>query len=273
MNNFIQRALTGSLFVLGIVFLLQYGSDWGTHLLLASITAGCMYEYNQLIGLNSKWLQAASLLGVLLFVFADFTPRDQWSLMGGMSLLVLVVFSLQVISKENPLEHFARIFLGVAYIAFPMHSVHNLMYTDNLILGLFILVWTSDTGAYLSGKWLGKHKLLPSVSPGKTWEGLIGGTILTMAVALVLSNWTQAHGSHLVHFLNISPLKAVVWGLGVAVSGTLGDLFESRLKRIAGVKDSGSIFPGHGGFLDRFDAFLFAALFTKAIFQGPLAIF
>jgi CDP-diglyceride synthetase len=97
--------------------------------------------------------------------------------------------------------------------------------------------------------------------------------ILTAAVAYGLSLWTKDANGMAVHFLNLSPQKAVFWGLGVAFFGTAGDLFESRLKREAGVKDSGSIFPGHGGFLDRFDAFLFAGLFTQTIFQGPLAIF
>jgi phosphatidate cytidylyltransferase len=273
MTNFIQRIITGTLFVLLIVFMLQMENKWAHHLLMAVITMGCMHEYNRLTGLKSQWLNMASLIGVLLYVFADFSPRDTYSLTGSMGLLLLVVLCLYLIRKEESKEQLGLIFLGIAYIGFPMHAVHNLLYIPNLLFGTFLLVWTSDTGAYLSGKWLGKHKLMPDVSPGKTWEGLIGGMLLTAAVAIGLSLWTKDHNGTAVHFLTLSPLKAIIWGLGVAFFGTAGDLFESRLKREAGVKDSGHLLPGHGGILDRFDAFLFAGLYTQIIFQGPLAIF
>ncbi len=273
MNNFTQRAITGSLFVLLIIFILQTNETWVHHLLLGVIAIGCMYEYNRLTHLKSHWLQMASLLGVLMYVFADFTPRDMYALTGTMGLLLLMVLSLFLVRKEESKEQLGVIFLGVAYIGFPMHAVHNLLYIPNLLLGTFFLVWTSDTGAYVSGKLLGRRKLMPHVSPGKTWEGLIGGMVLTAAVAYVLSIWTKDVNGTEVHFLTLSPLKAIIWGLGVAFFGTLGDLFESRLKREAGVKDSGQLLPGHGGILDRFDAFLFAGLFTQIIFQGPLAFF
>lgn len=273
MNNFVQRIITGTLFVLLIIFILQLDNKWAHHALLAAITLGCMHEYNRLTGLQSRWLNMASLIGVLLYVFADFSPRDQYSLTGSMGLLFLLVWSLFLVRKEESKEQLGLIFLGVAYIGFPMHAVHNLLYIPNLLLGTFLLVWTSDTGAYLSGKLLGKRKIMPHVSPGKTWEGLLGGMILTAAVAYVLSIWTKDNNGNVVHFLNMSPTKAILWGLGVAFFGTLGDLFESRLKREAGVKDSGQVLPGHGGILDRFDAFLFAGLYTQIIFQGPLAIF
>ena len=273
MNNFTQRLITGSLFVLLIIFILQLDNSWAHHTLLAVITVGCMHEYNRLTKLESRWLNMASLLGVLLYVFADLSPRDQYSLTGSAGLLLLIVFSLFLVRKEESKEQLGLIFLGVAYIGFPMHAVHNLLYVPNLLLGTFFLVWTSDTGAYVSGKLLGKRKLMPLVSPGKTWEGLLGGMVLTAAVAYVLSIWTKDNNGTLVHFLNLSPAKAILWGLGVAFFGTVGDLFESRLKREAGVKDSGQLLPGHGGILDRFDAFLFAGLYTQIIFQGPLAIF
>jgi len=273
MNNFIQRAITGSLFVLFIIFILQLDNKWAHHALLAVITVGCMHEFNRLTQLKSWWLSTVSLFGVLLYVFADFTPRDEYSLTSTMSLLLLVVLSLFLVRKEESKEQLGLIFLGIAYIGFPMHAVHNLLYVPNLLLGTFFLVWTSDTGAYVSGKLLGKRKIMPHVSPGKTWEGLLGGMILTAAVAYVLSIWTKDNNGNVVHFLNMSPTKAILWGLGVAFFGTLGDLFESRLKREAGVKDSGQVLPGHGGILDRFDAFLFAGLYTQIIFQGPLAIF
>ena len=111
------------------------------------------------------------------------------------------------------------------------------------------LLWTSDTGAYLVGRSFGRNKLMPLVSPGKTWEGLAGGVALTLLVGWLLArSWNELSSSQWL-------LGAVV----VAVTATLGDLLESAFKRARGVKDSGNILPGHGGILDRFDGFLLAA--------------
>lgn len=110
------------------------------------------------------------------------------------------------------------------------------------LLTFIALIWTNDTGAYLVGKPLGKHKLIPRVSPGKSWEGLIGGVVLASIVAGLLIAWESA------------------WvGALMGLTATTGDLVESAWKRGHGIKDSGAILPGHGGVLDRFDGFLFAA--------------
>jgi phosphatidate cytidylyltransferase len=122
------------------------------------------------------------------------------------------------------------------------------------VLGMIFFIWINDTGAYLVGSFLGKHKMYERVSPGKTWEGTIGGVILTLALAYVV-------------YLLFPQLAYVHWlaiALIVSVFGTLGDLAESLLKRTAQVKDSGRIMPGHGGVLDRFDSLLFATPFVFA---------
>ena len=121
-----------------------------------------------------------------------------------------------------------------------------------LTLYLMIVVWGADTGAYFAGHRWGKHKLAPQVSPGKSWEGVGGGlaTVMILALGASLYHW-QFHGSELVLWLLLSG--------GTAFISVLGDLFESRLKRVAGVKDSGTLIPGHGGVLDRIDAFTAAA--------------
>ncbi|MCA9754265.1 MAG: phosphatidate cytidylyltransferase [Candidatus Eisenbacteria bacterium] len=113
-----------------------------------------------------------------------------------------------------------------------------------------VLVWAADTGAYAFGILFGRHRLWPSVSPKKTWEGLIGGIVATVLVAVLASG---PFG------IGFGTLEAVVGGLLVGIAAPLGDLFESRLKRVAGVKDSGRLLPGHGGVLDRFDSVFFAA--------------
>jgi phosphatidate cytidylyltransferase len=123
-----------------------------------------------------------------------------------------------------------------------------------LALFLFVLVWGADTGAYFAGHRYGRHKLAPHVSPGKTWEGVAGGlaTVLVLAIAAGVYGW-RWHGRELVVW--------VLLALGTASVSVFGDLFESRAKRAAGVKDSGTFIPGHGGVLDRIDAYTAASPF------------
>jgi phosphatidate cytidylyltransferase len=116
-------------------------------------------------------------------------------------------------------------------------------------MGFLIILWSNDTGAYLSGRALGRTKLFERISPNKTWEGFIGGVLLAMGVAFGLSYW----------FGTLTKLEWVMIAAIIGIFGTLGDLVESMLKRSLGIKDSGSILPGHGGFLDRFDGLLIAA--------------
>jgi phosphatidate cytidylyltransferase len=123
-----------------------------------------------------------------------------------------------------------------------------------IILGFFILIWSNDTFAYLVGRSVGKTKLFQRISPGKTWEGTVGGVICTQGIAYALS----------IYFTELEPIHWHVVAVIVSVFGTLGDLVESMFKRSLGVKDSGNILPGHGGILDRFDAVLVAAPFVVA---------
>lgn len=140
--------------------------------------------------------------------------------------------------------------LTVAWLALPMACAPHLVRTGPaLFVGFMLLLWTNDTGAYLVGKAIGRRKLMPRVSPGKTWEGFIGGMLLTLLLAWPISRLSNA-----------LPLPGwLIAAAGVAIASTIGDLWESALKRKAGVKDSGRIMPGHGGALDRFDGYLLAA--------------
>jgi phosphatidate cytidylyltransferase len=135
-----------------------------------------------------------------------------------------------------------------------------------------ILVWSSDSWAYVAGKLFGKHKLAPSISPGKTWEGLIGGTILSgLTGFLIVQYLLEPNGGYIGsdNYHTFNPLKGIILGVSISIFGTMGDLFESSLKRKAGVKDSGKVLPGHGGMLDRFDAFLFAAVVFTIVSRIP----
>ena len=129
------------------------------------------------------------------------------------------------------------------------------VYDPLLPLSIFIFLWTNDTGAYCSGSLLGKHKLFPRISPGKTWEGSIGGGILVLIVAAAIGYWCNEYSTQ------PPTLSIAGWvglGLVTAVFGTWGDLVESLFKRTMRIKDSGNVLPGHGGMLDRFDSSLLA---------------
>lgn len=143
--------------------------------------------------------------------------------------------------------------MAVKYFFFERE--HIVQFDPHRVLGMIFFIWINDTGAYLVGSFLGKHKLYPRISPGKTWEGTIGGVLLCIALSFIMVKI----------FPEIDLQQWIVISATVAVFGTLGDLVESMLKRTAGVKDSGAIMPGHGGALDRFDSLIFATPFVFAV--------
>ena len=154
------------------------------------------------------------------------------------------------------------------YIALPFSLLNVLAFHQSeagpfsvfdpiLPLSVFVFLWINDTGAYLFGSLLGRHKLFPRISPGKSWEGSFGGAVLVMLVAWGISYLTDQYSILNIQY-SMSPLAWVGLGLTVVIFGTWGDLVESLFKRTLGIKDSGSILPGHGGMLDRFDSSLLA---------------
>ena len=141
---------------------------------------------------------------------------------------------------------------------------YDIQYTYLIPLSVFVFLWINDTGAYLCGSLLGKHKLFPRISPAKSWEGSIGGAVFVLAAAYAIS-----------YFVDQTMLTMPEWlglGLVVVVFGTWGDLVESLFKRTLGIKDSGDILPGHGGMLDRFDSSLLA-IPAAVIYLYTLSLF
>ena len=180
------------------------------------------------------------------------------------AFLILLTFPLTIVSGLfKKTKHVWRTigiqFTGWFYLSIPFGLLNALFLTPvvdgyyiGLLLGLFIIIWTSDVFAYLVGSAIGKHRLFERISPKKSWEGSIGGLVFALIAAYLLS----------LFFTQISLVDWMVLAVIIVVAGTFGDLSESLLKREAGVKDSGTILPGHGGVLDRFDATLFAAPFV-----------
>ena len=196
--------------------------------------------------------ESATALDAFFNVINGLYLRLLWT---GLAVLVPVILLLREMMLwpryASPFGNAGAVLIGVFYISVPMALLSLLAqggngYDYRRIFALLFLIWASDIGAYAAGKAFGKRKLAPAISPGKTWEGWAGGFLLTLVVGWALQ--FMLPDMPLVH-------RLVVAGV-VAVFGPLGDLAESMLKRSVGVKDSGSIMPGHGGLLDRFDAFL-----------------
>jgi phosphatidate cytidylyltransferase len=198
--------------------------------------------------------------------FPDNFPRLNMGISFFLLLLPLMLFLSLFSGSGSPIVNVSLSFFGILYIAVPfslwsltvlkeefVYDLGNrIEYTPHYLLGFFFLVWSNDTFAYLVGKPLGRTKLFERISPKKTWEGFIGGVVLTQGVAYILS----------IYFTELPLRDWMVIGAIVSVFGTLGDLVESMFKRSLNVKDSGGILPGHGGILDRFDGVLLASPFV-----------
>ena len=269
MNNFIVRTITGVLFV--AVLVCSFLRPQAMVLLFALITGLTIWEFTGLVNDREKVSvnRLISTVAGVYFFFAvagfssDLTPSAVF-----IPYLVSIVYLLVAelyLKNEDPIHDWAYTMMAQLYIALPFSLLNTLAfhmtpqgfvaYDAVLPLSVFIFLWMNDTGAYLCGSLLGKHKLFPRISPGKSWEGSIGGGILVIAVAVLV--WYLADQ----YQLNQLGLSAVEWaglGLTVVIFGTWGDLVESLFKRTLGIKDSGNILPGHGGMLDRFDSSLLA---------------
>lgn len=259
MSNFLTRTLAGAVFAAIVIGLVWYGP---LGLLCLMVLIGCIgiFEFLRIRGQFqiTAWmvLSAIHIFLILGSGRSDLFGNYAWlfSTLAASLALLLVLFEIRKhgLSAYSKLAEYA---FAIVYISLPLSlffafSTSEDSYNIFKPLMVIFLVWSSDTFAYLTGRWLGKTPLYPSLSPKKTVEGFAGGTVLTAIL-----------GAYLSYTWNIAPpLWGLILGLLVSITGTAGDLFESSLKRNAGVKDSGRIIPGHGGVLDRFDAFLFVCV-------------
>jgi phosphatidate cytidylyltransferase len=190
----------------------------------------------------------------------------------GIVPIVTSVFIFELYrNHKRPFHNIAYTYLGLFYIAIPL-SLFNFIvfdsstiqnpYSYDILLSYFILIWANDTGAYLFGVSIGKHKIFPRISPKKSWEGFFGGIIFTVIVAWIIS----------LYFHNITFAHWLVVGLISAIIGVFGDLVESMFKRSIDVKDSGKFLPGHGGILDRFDSVFLSAPIVFAYLKIMLLV-
>ena len=267
LKNMITRAITGTIFVVAVV--VSFLRPQAMIFLFALVTALSVWEFTGLVN-NIKEVTINRFIttaaGTYLFIaFAGYCSEITPSAVFIPYLLTIVyLFISELYTKApNPINNWAYTMLSQLYIALPFSMINVVAFRNEggavvydylLPLSIFIFLWTNDTGAYISGSLLGKHKLFPRVSPGKSWEGSIGGGLLVLAVAALVGHIANSNEGG--HILSIPGWMGL--GLVVVFFGTWGDLVESLFKRTIGIKDSGKILPGHGGMLDRFDSSLMA---------------
>ena len=269
LTNMTVRAFTGVLFV--TIMVTCFFQPVAMVFLFALITCLSLWEYSGLVNnIEDVTINRfiSTVAGVYLFlaisaINSGFVQTNAVFMPYLLTIIYLFVSELYTKNK-NAIHDLSYTMLGQMYVALPLSMINVLAFrtaTDGNIhfyyllpLSVFIFLWTNDTGAYCVGSLFGKHKLFPRISPAKSWEGSIGGGVLVLVAAFLVSLLDQNHG-------NLSVLNTLQWlglGLVVTVFGTWGDLVESLIKRTLGIKDSGTILPGHGGMLDRFDSSLLA---------------
>ena len=271
MKNLITRSITGVIFVAVVVTCFLRPETM--ILVFALVTGLTVWEYTGLIsehadGQVNRFITTAAAV-YLFFAIAGYcsgiTPPAVF--IPYLLTVVYLFISELYLAAPNPIHNWAYTMLSQMYIALPFSMINVLafrtdgqgdtLFTPLLPLSVFIFLWINDTGAYLSGSLLGKHKLFPRISPGKSWEGSIGGGLLVLIVA-ALMGWLEQSGTVAMDNMYFTIPQWMGLGLTVVFFGTWGDLVESLFKRTLGIKDSGSILPGHGGMLDRFDSSLMA---------------
>ena len=289
------RALSAIVFVLIMLAGLLFNS-WSYFALFLLIQIGCLYEYQKLMRVIFPSYQQISKMhqwGVLvvgLFMMTSLAPTDiilpaailqklppayqgiglRWIGLKAMPVALVLMLVADVFTRKADIRNISISFFGFIYISISLSLFYAMrgmflnsamsMFFPNIELMVPILVivtvWVNDTMAYIVGSFIGRTPISP-ISPKKTWEGTIAGVILSVVILSTVAG----------QFIPISTKYLYMITIVASVMGNLGDLFESKLKRLAGVKDSGSMMPGHGGFLDRFDSILFAGPFVCILLQ------
>lgn len=281
LKTFITRTITAAVFVAVLLSCICYNYISFTGLFFV-ISIWGLYEFYQLSEkLGAKpYKPIGYITGISLFSYSIISNSNlthYFSAENIIPLILIFIFCVFIVglfdSDQQTAINITHTITGLIYTVLPFMLLVNIScidktyilntgnwyqdiapYNFHYVLGIILLIWVSDVGAYLVGSFIGKNKLYERISPGKTWEGSIGATIITIGCSFVISMW----------FPELALKHWIIISIIVCVFGTIGDLVESMFKRQADVKDSGSIMPGHGGILDRFDSLLFVSPFIYA---------
>ncbi|MDE7409127.1 MAG: phosphatidate cytidylyltransferase [Muribaculaceae bacterium] len=266
MHKFLIRAISGIIYAAVIILAIVYGG-WSIYALAMLFASIAYCELNHMaMGYSRRLLPiyVTSVLGVDLAIsvikFSIMIPYAWVIALSAVFLLMCCAYYISVsrikgvTAKEFIAGDYAKTpMFGFGYLGIPL-AMMTIFPVQRLALLVFALLWINDSGAYIVGSLTGRHKLCPSVSPNKTWEGFIGGCVLTIIGTVLLDVYCDS-------FFGMADFPLWIWiaiGVLTCIFGTLGDLLESKIKRFYGAKDSGHWIPGHGGILDRIDSFLLA---------------
>lgn len=256
MKELITRVLTGAVYVVILLAAVFLSSDAFDFLFMVFGLA-CLYEFKRLVALRGYHIFILYLALWWAFIYLISDQLAIYILLA-LTLLVNIYLIIYLFSPNGKIDSTLHKFIiGLFYVGGGCIFLTMIPYKENifsqfLILGIFVMVWINDSFAYIVGSLFGRHKLYPSVSPKKTIEGSLGGMVFALLAAYILAQYDSL----------LTLPQWIILALIVIIMGDIGDLVESKLKRQAGVKDSGAILPGHGGMLDRLDSLIFAAPFA-----------
>lgn len=282
MNETLKRSLSGAVYVILLLASILYSTEsffilFGIFLIIA---------INEFCNLVSIGKIVPLILGVLIYYINFYLVFNKITInyLDEIFLVLTLVVSFKCIlflfnDSLDKITSFSKYIFLIGYIIFPFIAITKITalgqynsnsdytlktYSPVIILGMLLIIWTNDTFAYIVGKSIGKHKLYEKISPKKTIEGFLGGILFSVLAGFLISNYyINPKPTHLSKSILIWIITAVL----ISVFGTIGDLIESKFKRIAGVKDSGNVMPGHGGVLDRLDSVIFVAPIIFLFYQ------
>lgn len=289
MNETLKRTISGAVYIALLVTSILFSTEsfiilFGIFLVIAT------YEFCNLVKINKYFaILFVSLFYTIVSLISFYRVETEnyissllkenilitvntdtlFSVLLAITLLMSIKCIIFLFDDTQVISRISKYIYLIGYIMLPFLFIVKisfgiLAYNPKIIIGLFILIWTNDTFAYLVGKSIGKHKLFERISPKKTIEGFLGGVVFAAFAGFLISKFYIRPTPE---FSNKSILIWMIIALIVSIFGTIGDLIESKFKRIAGVKDSGSIMPGHGGVLDRLDSVIFVAPVIYLFYQ------
>ncbi|MQP25823.1 phosphatidate cytidylyltransferase [Flavobacterium sp. LMO8] len=261
MNETLKRALSGAVYVALLLGCISYSRE-GLAILFGFFLIIGVYEFCKMSGLNF-YISIPIAAGSYYFLWNKNSEINFNTILTVISIATSIKLLLYLFnSNKTHFKIYTKYFLLFGYVILPFILANYIAmgvkgYNPKILISIIILIWTNDTFAYLVGKNLGKNKLFPSVSPKKTIEGFAGGLMFT-----ILGGASLAHYYIMASNLYIWIVIAAI----VSVFSTLGDLIQSKFKRVAGIKDTGNIMPGHGGILDRLDSIIFVIPFINLFY-------
>jgi len=276
MGETLKRAISGAVYIILLLSSILYSTE-SFFILFGIFLTISLFEFCNLIKVNKLIPVISGTSLFLLITFLSNYDRNKTvdiSTLDSILLATTLLISIKCIlflfdNKNQEISSLSKYLYLLGYITLPFVFITKISfgvndYNPKIIIGLFILIWTNDTFAYIVGKSLGKHKLFEKISPKKTIEGFFGGLIFAIFAGYLISSYLIKPSAQ---FSDKSILIWMVIAAIVGVIGTIGDLIESKFKRVAGVKDSGKIMPGHGGVLDRLDSVIFVAPFIFLFYK------